>query len=64
MISADEARQAVELEDRYVILPAHPWWQHDNWAQGKPVPDGFAYSSNNNEQWLTPEDLQRMIDES
>ena len=63
MISADEARQAVELEDRYIILPTHPWWQQDNWAQGKPVPDGFSYSSNNNEQWLTPEDLQRMIDE-
>ena len=26
MISMDEARQTVELEDRYVIQPSHPWW--------------------------------------
>ena len=26
MISEDEARQTIELEDRYVIQPAHSWW--------------------------------------
>ena len=64
MISVDEARQTIELDDRYIILPTHPWWQHDNWAQGKPVPDGFSYSSDRNKQWLTPDDLRKMIDES
>lgn len=64
MISLDEARQAVEVDDRYVILPAHSWWSQDNWEQGKPVPDGFTYGSDTNEHWLTPETLQKMIDES
>lgn len=64
MISVDEARQAVELEDRYIILPAHPWWEQDNWEEGKPVPDGFSYSSDINDVWLTEDSLQRMIDES
>jgi UDP-N-acetylglucosamine 4,6-dehydratase/5-epimerase len=64
MISVDEARQAVELEDRYVILPAHPWWQQDNWNEGKPLPEGFSYSSDSNDIWLTAVELQRMIDES
>ncbi len=64
MISEDEARQAVELEDRYIILPTHPWWSPKNWVQGKSVPDGFTYSSDSNSQWLQPDDLQRMIDES
>lgn len=63
MISVDEARQAVELEDRYVILPAHSWWSQDNWEQGNPVPKGFSYSSDTNDQWLTPAELQRMVDE-
>jgi len=64
MISEDEARQAVELDDRYIILPAYSWWSQDNWAEGEPVPDGFSYSSDTNHQWLTTESLQRMIDES
>ncbi len=64
MISNDEARQSVELEDRYVILPAHSWWKQGNWNEAKSLPDGFSYSSDTNDQWLTPEMLQRMIDES
>ncbi len=63
MISADEARQAVELEDRFAILPAHTWWSENNWAQGHALPDGFIYSSDSNDQWLTVEQLRSMIDE-
>lgn len=63
MISEDESRQAIELADRFIILPAHPWWEQNNWPEGKPVSDGFSYSSDANTQWLTPDDLQRMIDE-
>lgn len=64
MISIDEARQAVELQDRYVILPAHPWWSQDNLPEGNPVEEGFSYSSDTNEQWLSKQELQKMIDES
>ncbi len=64
MISADEARQAIELEDRFVILPAHSWWSQSNWPQGNGLPDGFVYSSDTNHQWLTIEQLQGMIDET
>lgn len=64
MISVDEARQAVELPDRYVIQPAHPWWAQENWDEGKKLAEGFSYSSDTNDEWLTPEALQRMINES
>lgn len=63
MISEDEARQAVELDDRYVIMPAHAWWSPDNWIEGKSLPEGFVYRSDTNDRWLNPEQLQRMIDE-
>lgn len=63
LISDNEARQAVELEDRYVILPTHPWWSDDNIPQGKKLPDDFSYSSDTNTQWLVTEQLQEMIDE-
>ncbi len=64
MISADEARQSVELADRYIIQPAHPWWVGTNWQEAESLQEGFSYSSDTNDQWLTAEALQRMIDES
>ena len=63
MISEDESRQAVDLNDCYAILPAHFWWSNDLWAHGEKLPEGFSYSSNTNKQWLTPSELSKMIDE-
>jgi UDP-N-acetylglucosamine 4,6-dehydratase len=60
MITEDEARQAVELHDRYVIQPAHSWWS-DRCLPGRPLPDGFSYSSNTNTHWLSETDLMEMI---
>jgi UDP-N-acetylglucosamine 4,6-dehydratase len=54
MISVDEARQAIDLEDRYAILPTHTWWSNENWPQGTKLPEGFLYSSDTNTWWLTP----------
>lgn len=64
MISTDEAHQAVDLGDRYAILPAHPWWSQENWHEGEKLLDGFSYSSDNNDQWLTHEQLREMVDEN
>ena len=63
LISIDEAHQTIELDDRYIIMPAHPWWRASNCKDGKPVPDGFSYTSNNNHSWLTSHELMAMIDE-
>jgi UDP-N-acetylglucosamine 4,6-dehydratase/5-epimerase len=62
LVSEDEARNTVELEDMYVIKPAHPWWSGQNWKDGQALPDGFRYGSDTNAQWLTPEDLRGLID--
>jgi UDP-N-acetylglucosamine 4,6-dehydratase len=62
MISSDEAHQATELDDRYAILPAHPWWSSKNWSEGKKLPDGWAYTSDSNSQWLAPDEMQAMLD--
>ncbi len=61
LISEDEARMAVDIKDMYVIKPSHPWWQCDNWSQGKPVAEGFRYSSNTNDCTYTPEQLQELL---
>lgn len=61
LISEDEARNTVEMEDRFVIQPAHSWWRRENWSAGKPLPDGFRYASETNDQWLTGHDLLELI---
>ena len=62
LVSEDEARNTVELDDMYVIQPAHSWWKAENWKDGKVLSEGFRYSSDSNPQWLTAEDLQELID--
>lgn len=61
MIPEDDARHAVEVEDFYVIKPPFNWWGAKNWSEGRPLPDGFCYSSDKNDWWLTVAELQEMI---
>jgi len=63
MISEDEARAAVELDDRFILLPAFSWWPQNRWAHARSLPEGFSYGSDTNDRWLTAEQLHRMIDE-
>lgn len=62
LLTADEARHAVDANDVYVVLPEHPWWtDHPRWMEGKPLDDGFAYSSDTNDAWLTKDDLTKLL---
>lgn len=61
MISEDEARQTLELDDMFVLQPAHPWWGEDKWLEGNPVPDGFHYASDINTQWLSVDEISDMV---
>jgi UDP-N-acetylglucosamine 4,6-dehydratase len=62
LISEDEARSTVELEDMYVVQPAtSPWFGYEWEDEGKPLPDGFRYASNTNEEWLTPEQIETIV---
>jgi len=63
LLSEDEARQSVELEDSYVITPMHPWWSGHGETQGKRLPEGFRYSSDNNSEWLTIDQLRQLVNE-
>jgi UDP-N-acetylglucosamine 4,6-dehydratase len=59
MVTEDEARHAFDLGDRYAILPQHAFWPRTD-PDGERLPDGFRYSSDNNDQWVTPEQLREM----
>lgn len=66
MISAEDADYTYEYPGYYKILP-----QINNWAkdtkrirEGVKVPSGFVYSSDNNSEWMTDQDLQNWINEN
>ena len=55
LLTEDEARHSFDLGDRYVILPhrlepAQP--------RGEALPDGFRYTSDTNDHWLTADELR------
>jgi len=61
LVSEDESRQTLETEDMFVIQPSHPWWKSENWVGAKPLPEGFRYSSDTNEQWLSRRELEELV---
>lgn len=63
MISPEDSPYVYEYRDHYKILPAIHNWNKDlaRINDGKLVPEGFSYTSNNNNEWMVVEDLQRWI---
>jgi UDP-N-acetylglucosamine 4,6-dehydratase/5-epimerase len=64
MITEDDARMTIELDDRYVICPSNPGWtrNHLDGFGAKPVAEGFRYSSDLNKDWLEDRALADMIE--
>lgn len=62
LLSEDEARNAVETDEMFIIQPAHSWWRKENWKTARRLPEGFRYASDSNAQWLNAEDLYRMVE--
>lgn len=60
MISAPDSRRTVDMGDYYVIQPQMDWWPEHR-LDGLPVPDGFSYASDTNEEWLTVDQLRDMV---
>jgi UDP-N-acetylglucosamine 4,6-dehydratase len=57
MLTEDEARHSYDLGDRYAIMPSFPTWEVGA-DGGEPLPDGFRFSSDNNDWWLTHDELR------
>ena len=64
MIPVDEARQTLEFSKHFVIQPAtHSWTDLPPTypEKGIPCPAGFSYSSDNNSEWLSTDELRLLI---
>jgi len=60
LISEDEARNAVEFDDFFVIRPVHAWWDKGNWNEGRSLQEGFRFASDTNTHWLSKDELARL----
>ncbi len=66
MVPADEAWHTVEFDDHYVIQPTHPWWTSEEELMqrgGRPCEPGFSYCSGTNTEWLSVDDLGKLVAE-
>ncbi|HEX3483901.1 MAG TPA: UDP-N-acetylglucosamine 4,6-dehydratase (inverting) [Micropepsaceae bacterium] len=63
MIPADDSRWTVEIEDRFIILASFAAAAREAYLNrgGKPVPEGFQYSSDSNPERLDARGLQALL---
>jgi UDP-N-acetylglucosamine 4,6-dehydratase len=62
LLMSDEARHTIDCGDRYAVLPEFHAWSGAELRAGAPLPDGFVYSSDTNEQWLDPEGMTALFE--
>ncbi|QDX98148.1 UDP-N-acetylglucosamine 4,6-dehydratase (inverting) [Pectobacterium carotovorum subsp. carotovorum] len=66
MISAEDAYYTYEYKEHFKILPVINDWSEspERIKDGKRVPEGFVYSSDNNTEWMSNADLQAWVEKN
>lgn len=67
MVGEDDAHNTLEYDNYYAIHPTVRVWNREQPAAtngGRQCPEGFRYSSETNERWLTVAELEQMIDQN
>lgn len=62
MITKENAPYTYEYDRHYIVFPHMTWWDNEKITPGgKPVAQKFEYSSGTNSQWLSVEDLKKLL---
>jgi UDP-N-acetylglucosamine 4,6-dehydratase len=61
MISADDSRRTIILENRFVVTPVVAEWGYKN-PKGARMPVDFPYRSDTNESWMTTKEITTFIE--
>jgi UDP-N-acetylglucosamine 4,6-dehydratase len=61
MTSKEDARRTIEQKDKYIVLPTIADWGFVR-PDGKPVSEGFSYSSEINPEFLSQVELSKQIE--
>jgi UDP-N-acetylglucosamine 4,6-dehydratase len=60
MISADDSRRTIILENRFVVTPVVAEWGYVP-PKGSRMPEGKAYRSDTNDLWMSESDIKNFI---
>ena len=63
MVTTEDAPQTLEYENHFVVYPQITY--NDRQVRdlsGRPVQDGFSYSSGTNTQWLSVDDIRKRLE--
>ena len=64
MVTEEDAPNTYEYDKHFIIFPQMVWnnrqMPNPN-GLGKKVPERFSYSSGNNEQWLSVEEIRELL---
>lgn len=62
LINSDEARDTIEFENYFIIFNKFKWLiGHRESGIGEKLPDGYIYSSDQNDDWITSHGMERYI---
>lgn len=62
LIMEEEGRNTISYNGLYIILPNYTWWEEKrNYRSGQHLPDNFTYTSDQNDTWLSVEDLKKLL---
>ena len=62
LLTAEEARHAKEFDAYYLVEPEHSFWSRDSYPDGQRLSDGFQYTSDQNDHWLSVEELRQIVE--
>jgi UDP-N-acetylglucosamine 4,6-dehydratase len=60
MISADDSRRTIILENRFVVTPVVAEWGYEP-PKASRMPEGQAYRSDTNDLWMSESDIKNFI---
>ena len=62
MVTKEDSMNTYEYDKHFIVYPNMEWWNNSKiQAGGKKVEQGFAYSSDNNTEWLSVEELKEKL---
>lgn len=62
MVPAEDSGHTYEYDKHYIIYPNYNWWDMDKLIPGgTKVEQGFVYSSGDNKEWLSIEDIKAKL---
>ena len=63
MVTREDSMLTYEYDKHFIVYPHFDWWNTSKiQAGGKRVEQGFEYSSGNNTEWLSVDDLKRLLE--